>query len=93
MATASAVVIATKLAQALGEVMYGKINKRAKKQDVLKATLTEVAQQIIGLEARIARLEQFTKLLDMDQDQIPDSIESLVKSRQRDVKNSGLELR
>ena len=93
MATVSAATVALKLAASLGDLMYGKINKRAKKQDVLKATLTEVATQLVGLEARIARLEQFTKMLDMDQDQIPDSIESLVKSRQRDIKASGLELR
>lgn len=93
MASATAATIAFKLAASLGDLMYGKINKRAKKQDVLKATLTEVATQLVGLEARIARLEQFTKLLDMDQNEIPDSIEALVKSRQKDVKNSGLHLR
>jgi hypothetical protein len=85
--------VVTKLADGLADILLAKVNKRAKKMDVLRATLTELAQQLIGLEARIARLEQFTNLLDTDQDNIPDAIEALIQSRQRDVKNSGLQLR
>jgi hypothetical protein len=90
-ATGTAVLV--KLTTSLADVLLARVNKRAKKMDVLRATLTEVAGQIIALEARIARLEQFTKLLDTDQDNIPDSIESLIQARQKDVKNSGLQLR
>jgi hypothetical protein len=93
MATVTTAAVATKLAQALASLMLGKINGRAKKKDVLRATIEEIAVQLVGMEARIARLEQFTKLLDTDQDNIPDAIEALIASRQRDVKNSGLQLR
>jgi hypothetical protein len=89
--TGTAVIM--KLAESLADLLVQKVNKRAKKQDVVRATLTEVAQQLIGLEARIARLEAFTNLLDADQDNIPDSIEALIQARQKDVKNSGLHLR
>jgi hypothetical protein len=93
MATVTSAVLLAKLGQGLADLMYGKINKRAKKADVLRATLQEIAIQLVAAEARIARLEQFTKLLDMDQDNIPDAIESLIQSRQQDRKNSGLALR
>jgi hypothetical protein len=85
--------VALKLAGSLANALVGRVNKRAKKQDVLRATLTEVAQQLIALESRIARLEMFTQMLDTDQDNIPDSIESLVQVRMKDRKNSGLDLR
>jgi hypothetical protein len=93
MATVTAGAVVVKLTEALASVLLSRVNKRAGKMDVLKATMTEVAGQLIGLEARIARLEQFTKLLDLDQDNIPDAIEALIESRQKDAKNSGLQLR
>lgn len=87
------VIASAKLAKALADLIYAKINKKAKKRDQTRALIEEMSAQFIAYEARIARLERFTKLLDMDQDQIPDALESLVQARLRDVKNSGLELR
>jgi hypothetical protein len=69
-----------------------KVGKRAKKMDVLRATLSELAEVAVRLEARVARLEQFTNLLDTDQDNIPDEIEALLESRRREPRH-GLELR
>lgn len=79
------------LASKLAEVMLTRVSKRAKKADVLRATLIEVAEQLTMLEARVARLENFTKLLDMDQDDIPDYVESIVKARTK--VRSGLQLK
>ena len=93
MAAVTSAAVVLKLTEALASVLLSRVNKRAAKMDVLKATMTEVAGQLIGLESRIARLEQFTKLLDLDQDNIPDAIEALIESRQKDQKNSGLRLR
>lgn len=92
MAAITSALLTAKLATALADVLSSRINKRAKKMDVLRATLAEVASQLIGLEGRIARVEKITGLLDMDQDGIPDSLEALVEARQKDVKNSGLQL-
>ena len=89
----TSVVAGAKMASALAELIYQKINRKAKKKDQTRALIEEMAAQFIAQEARIARLERFTNLLDMDQDEIPDAIESLVQVRLKDAKNSGLELR
>lgn len=79
------------LAEKLAEIMLSRVSKRAKRADVIRATLMEVAEQLTKIEARVARLENFTKLLDTDQDNIPDLLESLVRARTQD--GSGLAIK